>query len=372
MRHLTVVSLLGLASSACISTITPPEPTAQAKVSYGPKIFLRDATFGEPTVGRPCVLLGKVAHVATGTSATATSTTIGGELLVRGDIPFNCYVDVTPGELYVDQIETTNRLFQLCIDSSVCKKPSPADVDKVPVCRSEADFDSCPIVALQQFEANRFCNFIGRRLPTGIESIVMRSGTNPQTPDGVTTYAYGDSPDPGNNCEQAVLSGCANKPYPIQGSETEPKGAARLDKTSGTAPIFDLSGNVTEWSGDLLPANGRDPALPWFCEAPLVTSATVATVCPRGEVCIRGSKLIGDTIQDVAVCLASHNLSINNGTIGSTFGGAFNTAPSKQNVGVFARTARSEPNKDQGEANIGFRCVGQAGTETTIVPVRAQ
>ena len=82
MRHLTVVSLLGLASSACISTITPPEPTAQAKVSYGPKIFLRDATFGEPTVGRPCVLLGKVAHVATGTSATATSTTIGGELLV--------------------------------------------------------------------------------------------------------------------------------------------------------------------------------------------------------------------------------------------------------------------------------------------------
>lgn len=370
MRHLTVVSLLGLASAACISTVAPPEPTAQTKLSYGPKIFLRDSTFGEATAGRSCVLLGKLEQVRTGT--VVTSTTVGGELLTRADIPFNCYVEVTPGDLYVDRIETTNRLFQLCIDSSVCKKPNPADVDKIPVCRSEADFESCPVVALQQFEANRFCNFIGRRLPTGIESVVMRTSNNPQTPEGVETYAYGNAPDPLNNCDQAVLSGCSTKPYPIQGSETEPAGAARLDKSSGTAPIFDLTGNVTEWSGDLLPATGRAATLPWFCEAPLTSTATAAAVCPPGEVCIRGSALVGNTIQDVPVCLASHNLSINNGTIGSTFGGGFNTAPSKQNAGVFARTARSQPNKDQGDADIGFRCVGEAGKETSIVPVRAQ
>ncbi|MFO0727052.1 MAG: SUMF1/EgtB/PvdO family nonheme iron enzyme [Myxococcota bacterium] len=367
MHHLRRSSTLALAliGTACISTVTPPEPIKQAKIAYGPKVYLRDSTFGEPTAGRPCVLLGKLDQVKTG--SVVTSTTVGGEPLTHGEIAFNCYVEVTPGELFVDEIETTNRLFQLCVDSSVCKNPNPADVDRVPVCQSDTDFDSCPVVAVEQFEANRMCNFVGKRLPTGVESLIMRMPNNPQKPEDVLAFAYGATPDPpASNCEQAVLKGC-NKPYPIQGSEAEPKGAARLDKTPGNATVFDLTGNATEWSADLLPASGRAGTMPWFCEVPLATTTATAT-CPSGDVCIRGNVLIGGVLRDVPVCLASHQLSINNGTAASTFGGGFNTEATRLAAGTFARVARTTANKD---ADVGFRCVNEPGKETTVQPVLA-
>ena len=358
VRACAPLALIGL-FAACVDSELPPEPTRQVAVPYGERIYLKDDTIGD----RPnrCALLGEVVR----TSSTSTPT-VGGDVLMDPQRAYNCYVEVQPGELMVDVIETTNALFQLCVDSTVCKKPDPVDVDKAPVCSDEDLFDTCPVVSVQHLEAQRFCEFIGRRLPSMLEHIVMRQQNMPQDPKDVELFATGNTAP--TSCDQAVLKDCG-RPAPMTVNTDETIGAARLDKT--TQGVYDLTGNAGEWARDLLPAlRGAAADLPWFCVAPLGPDDVDQDGfprCPDGEVCIKGEYLAnGETRSDYPVCITSRDLDFVNGTVGSIMGGNYATTdPTPLGAGIFSRIEREKPNAE--DATHGFRCVGVSGQPGGIV-----
>lgn len=354
---------------ACVKSNAPPEPTPQVAVAFGTRILLTDRTLGNLPLH--CKLGGIV-------DTTGTSTTIGGAEL--GDVreAHNCYVNVTSAELLVDVIETTNDLFQLCVDSGVCEKPDPSNVEKDQICSDTDQFGSCPAVSVQQFEAERFCEFVGRRLPTGVEQVMMRQQNMPQTYGALEKFPTGNQA-PEGSCPNAILQGCDGpKPMTIAGADgTGAEGAAKADRT--TAGVFDLTGNAAEWSRDLIPAIRPVPldSLPWFCERPLPTrAANEPPQCPADEFCIHGRyDPDGDgplpVREDYAICVASRTLSITNGQQGSVFGGNYkNASGTDDEAGVFARTIVNEPDKDPADAKFGFRCVGEAGNPALVIKPR--
>lgn len=353
--------------TGCIDTQTPPEPTRQVQVPYGPRIYLKDGTIEEQ--GDRCRLLG--VQVPTGTTAATSSITVDGSMVEDKSKAWNCYIEVAAGNVIADVTEVTNAQFQLCVDSDICKEPDPAEVDKVPVCSSESDFDRCPVVSVTQTEANRYCEFVGRRLPSGVESIVMRQPNQPQTPEAVLAFPTGnDAPD---NCDKAVTSKCG-KPQPITLTEDGvPTGGARLDKT--TQGVFDLTGNTTEWTSDLIPTlRGDAEGLPWFCAAslPARQAGDPAPTCPSGEACIFGTYRpdTGLPIAVYPVCIADRNLIMANGTIGSAFGGNYSTSTEEESrIGTFVRSQRDNPNADSNLGDVGFRCIDAAGVVTRMAPV---
>lgn len=357
-------------AAACIDTQTPPEPTRQASVPYGPRIFLKDGTIEE--LGDRCKLIGTETY--TSTMARTSSTVpdlVGGALIEDPTKAWNCYIDVTPGTIVSDIVEVTNAQFQLCVDSDICKKPDPAEVDKIPVCASEDDFDRCPVVSVTQAEATRYCEFVGRRLPSGIEAIVLRQPNQPQTAAAVQLYPTGmGAPD---NCDKAVLKDCG-KPQPITLEENgAATGAAFLDKT--TQGIFDLTGNASEWTADLIPSlRGDAEGLPWFCAAsiPAIGTSSAAPVCPSGEACIRGTYQhpVTRVVGDYPVCIADRNLVLASGVRGSVMGGNYSTSTDEvSRAGTFVRSKRDKPNADSNLGDVGFRCVDAPATPSRMVPV---
>jgi hypothetical protein len=371
ITHKTGVAILLLALTACIETRPPPEPSHQVKVPYGPKIYLRDQTLGDSA--DRCTLLGEVKVVN-----TATVVCLPGQAACPTQDPtkaHNCYVEVVSGDLDVDVLEVTNELYQHCVDSTVCKKPDPSDVDKIPVCDSESSFDTCPVVAVPQVEAKRFCEFVGKRVPSMVEHVIMRQQNQPQSPTDVQVYPNGND-DP-KACDKAVLQNiCSNKkPQPMKVAGKDSEGGGKADRTS--QGVYDLTGNAAEWAADLLPSvlPRTQEDLPWFCLAPLPVDSVDGMglpVCPAGQVCIKGRYQVGTgtaavTREDFPVCIAASDLTITNGSIGSVMGGNYFTTEAKpESAGMFARIKITNPNADPGDATRGIRCVGAPGVESKL------
>ncbi len=359
-----ITALLGATAlaSSCVRTKTPPDPPPQADVTYGDKIWLADHT---QTIDEPplhCVTLGEI----TGTASTTLS--LNGEEIENTNAAVNCFVGVQPGTLKVDAVEVTNDLFQLCVDSGVCKKPNPGDVEKGAICDSEDAFDRCPVVSVQHFEAQRFCEFVGRRLPSAIEHLMIRQGIHDEAKD-----VPGHVTDPSSSCGNlGVLKEC-RVPSPVVGEDGTTLGAATGDRSKDG--VFDLTGNVSEWAADLLPSETHRvdtnmSRLPWFCERPVNINDLGG--CLRGEVCVMGwydpGQGYGWGLHPV--CYASQKLRIENGSVGAVFGGNYSksTIDAKES-GTFVRLAVPNPDKDPGEATRGFRCVGTSGAPEEITPV---
>lgn len=374
-----------LFGAGCVDTRPPPALPKQAEVRYGPKVFLVDATVGaEPTQGS-CTRLGMV---RTGTSATATVTVaatdgvkdaVGLPLPINRRVPHNCYVDVKPKALRADVVEVTNELFQLCVDSGVCDAPDPSKASKGSGCSIEDQFDKCPVAEVTQVAASTFCKFIGRRLPSGVEHIIMRQGglgaDVTQDPTKITVFPNGkDETWSPARCDDAVVgvAGCRRAQPITIGGDT--RGAASGDAVAvpGTSfKIYDLIGNVSEWSSDLVPSTrGNAAGLPWFCQARLPSIAGQPPTCPTGAVCVRGQyQPLGFPIKpDWPVCVGFGSLSPTSGQYGTLFGGSFqDDKADRLHLGTFARRVEKNPTSVAEAVKwYGFRCAGDLGVDDAV------
>lgn len=364
---------LGLTLAACVESRDLPDISPQTTVTYGEKLYLVDTTVGARPSGDVCTQLG------TDTATDGASLELEG---IDPDTPFNCYVRLEPTEpslqrqLRVDVTEVTNELFQLCVDSGACQGPDPSKSSAAQVCQVQDDFDVCPVVEVPQLEAANFCKWIGRRLPTGFEHLVMRQGNlqNTQDPTAITDYVGGDGTSAPSTCDDAVLgtAGCmATKPRPVLDASGAPAGGAPRDVVDGeTGPVFDLVGNLAEWTSDLFPTRqGNQNDLPWFCVAGLTrTSTSPFTVdnppaCPEGATCVWGKYRLSedDPVNEYPVCITTDEGRFS-GVVGAVHGASHRTeTPSPEEVGIYARSLETDP---QGLAETsrargyGFRCVG--------------
>lgn len=133
---------------------------------------------------------------------------------------------------YIDKYEVTNSRYQSCVDAGQCSSPSETKSDTRKRYFGEPKFAVYPVIYVDWAQANTFCEWEGKRLPTEAEWEKAARGTDGQT------YPWG-SAEP--SCDVAnYTSECVG--------DTTPVGAY----PAGASPYgaLDMGGNVWEWVAD--------------------------------------------------------------------------------------------------------------------------
>lgn len=334
MKRSTRFALLGVfgtltavgAVGACVNSIEPPPLLPQGLITYGPRVYVvapNTSTNPDVQTNGVCSRLTELLDDsnlpksnASGTRATTAvtleqayaelSVTDGRDPLDADsrELPTNCFIPMQGSaerRLSVDAFEVTNDLYQVCRDSEFCRTPDPSQADKNDICVAEDDtFFQCPVVQPTRQDADEFCEFIGRRLPTALEAIIIRQQGWSANPDGTRSpESFRRFPASGSDalssCEDAHLgyeAAPCGRPTtlsvddPFQGAAANDVVTAETSSRATSNALYDLTGHVAEWVVDGFSTNRQLPGLaddlPWFCLSVVTQNQTTGEpVCPE-------------------------------------------------------------------------------------------
>jgi len=145
------------------------------------------------------------------------------------------------GAYWIDQTEVTNHMYALCVDNFGCREPKQKNSYSYSPYYDNSDFENYPVVNIEQGDAEAYCSWANRRLPTETEWEKAARGT-----DG-RTYPWGE----GISCYLANYYDGTN----YCAHDTQQVGA----NPDGASPYgaLDMAGNVWEWVADP-PGNNDD------------------------------------------------------------------------------------------------------------------
>ncbi len=127
---------------------------------------------------------------------------------------------------YMDTHEVTNALYTECVDAGVCERPFPYREFRRP---------QQPVVAMHWRDADAYCRWRSKRLPT--EAEWERAARGPNN----TIYPWGDE---ATSCVQANVRD--NRGHGCGTEVTHEVGSL----PAGHWGLFDMAGNVDEWVAD--------------------------------------------------------------------------------------------------------------------------
>lgn len=129
---------------------------------------------------------------------------------------------------YLDEFEVTNAQYRTCVEDGGCTASATADSFTYQGYRDSTEYDDYPVISVNWDQANAYCQWADKRLPTEAEWEYAAAG-----PDNFTW--------PWGNTFDAALS-AASAP------DTQPVGSF----PNGVSPfnIHDMAGNVNEWVAD--------------------------------------------------------------------------------------------------------------------------
>jgi formylglycine-generating enzyme required for sulfatase activity len=165
--------------------------------------------------------------------------TMGVDREGKGDGPAHSVRITKP--FYIDRTEVTAEAYGWCIEEKQCTRGRvhAGDVDEtVWGCNTAKEKPKHPINCVDRKQAEKYCAFAGKRLPTEAEWEYTARGSDRRT------YPWGNSPPA--TCLFAVVSS-------IGGECGERKGTFEVGyAASGASPfaVLDLAGSVWEWVAD--------------------------------------------------------------------------------------------------------------------------
>ncbi len=139
--------------------------------------------------------------------------------------------DVTLDAFWIDQVEVTNGMYGLCVDAGACRPPVKVNSDNRDSYFGNPEFRDYPVVYVTWYDANAYCGWAGRRLPTEAEwERAARS-------DDMRNYPWGNEPPKAENSNSNNIVG-----------DTTRVGSYAV----GASPFgaLDMGGNVWEWVAD--------------------------------------------------------------------------------------------------------------------------
>jgi serine/threonine-protein kinase len=139
---------------------------------------------------------------------------------------------------WIDKYEVTNAQYAKCVAAGECAKPSDTQY------YANSQYTNHPVVYVSWYNANDYCAWTGRRLPSEAEWEKAARGT-----DG-RTYPWGNTFDGSllNYCDRNCSFNWADSEKDDGYKQTSPVG----NYPSGASPYgaLDMAGNVWEWVAD--------------------------------------------------------------------------------------------------------------------------
>ena len=140
----------------------------------------------------------------------------------------------------MDVFEVTNGKYAECVAAKACVEPLRKRSLTVLNYYDNPLYENFPVLYINQFEAQNYCNWLGKRLPTEFEWMKA-------TWDGEEkTYLWGEE-EPKSETYPDSFYANTTWGYPgFVGWDVVEVGTFPMDKTVGG--IMDMSGNVSEWT----------------------------------------------------------------------------------------------------------------------------
>lgn len=139
--------------------------------------------------------------------------------------------EVTLDAYWMDQLEVTNAMYQLCVSAGACTVPQNFGTARKTDYFYNSEFKDYPVVYVTWGQAKAYCEWAERRLPTEAEWERAARG------DDMRTFPWGeDEPDYRfANFNMLVTDTSRVGSYPL-----------------GASPfgVLDMAGNVAEWTND--------------------------------------------------------------------------------------------------------------------------
>ena len=139
---------------------------------------------------------------------------------------------VTLSAYSIDKYEVTNARYKACVAAGGCTVPGSVDSSKRSPYYGTSTYADYPVLNVDWFQANAFCAWAGKRLPTEAEWEKAARGSS-----DTRKYPWGNSaPD----CTKTNYDSCVG--------DTSRVGSY----PSGASPygVMDMAGNVDEWVQD--------------------------------------------------------------------------------------------------------------------------
>jgi formylglycine-generating enzyme required for sulfatase activity len=133
---------------------------------------------------------------------------------------------VTLDAFWIDQTEVTNANYAKCVDAGNCGSPSYGDHF------NNSNYENHPVVFVNWYQANAYCSWAGRRLPTEAEWEKAARGT-----DG-RTYPWGE------NIDRTFAN------YDQNQNVGDTSAVGSYASGQSTYGVYDMAGNVWEWTAD--------------------------------------------------------------------------------------------------------------------------
>ena len=143
---------------------------------------------------------------------------------------------ITMPAFWIDKLEVTNAMYTLCVQAGGCALPYSFKSDTRDSYFNKPEFVDFPVVYVGWGEADAYCKWAGRRLPTEAEWERAARG------DDFRTYPWGDDRATATYANFNYYFGDTNR------VGSYPAGASPFG-------VLDMAGNVAEWVQDYYDSN---------------------------------------------------------------------------------------------------------------------